>query len=259
MGDITLRVGSPEREAVRRLQRLLIEAGELPAGADDGRFGAKTQAAVWLFQGKRGLKADGIVGPLTWAALTGGKVSVVEAAGLPDRPDGWPRQTVRQLTDGERAEMLGTPRWAPRPADYPGQEVVFLDDYEERQIVFIETPILSRVGIRRLRFHRMAAGAFQRFLGRMPEAMGQLILSCDGAYYPRYQRKSCTRLSNHAMGTALDLNSEWNEMGRPPAARGSKGSVVELVEWAQECCLCWGGFWSGGSRDGMHFEMGARM
>ena len=39
-----------------------------PAGAD-GKFGAKTETAVKAFQTASGLKADGIVGKATWAAL----------------------------------------------------------------------------------------------------------------------------------------------------------------------------------------------
>lgn len=54
--------------AVVELQTLLTKAGFSP-GAADGDFGAKTKSAVMSFQRARGLTADGIVGPVTWAAL----------------------------------------------------------------------------------------------------------------------------------------------------------------------------------------------
>lgn len=66
-GDPVLQEGS-KGSAVVELQTLLAKAGFSP-GTIDGDFGAKTKAAVLAFQRARGLVADGIVGPNTWAAL----------------------------------------------------------------------------------------------------------------------------------------------------------------------------------------------
>lgn len=54
--------------AVKNLQQALAKAGFSP-GAADGQFGPKTDAAVKSFQRAKGLVADGIVGPKTWAKL----------------------------------------------------------------------------------------------------------------------------------------------------------------------------------------------
>lgn len=65
-----LRKGS-SGEDVRRLQERLNELG-YDCGAVDGKFGDNTRRAVIAFQGAHGLKADGIVGSQTWAALDAG-------------------------------------------------------------------------------------------------------------------------------------------------------------------------------------------
>jgi peptidoglycan hydrolase-like protein with peptidoglycan-binding domain len=52
---------------VRTLQHLLRARGQ--SVVVDGAFGQNTTAAVKAFQTSRGLTADGIVGPITWAAL----------------------------------------------------------------------------------------------------------------------------------------------------------------------------------------------
>jgi hypothetical protein len=72
-----LKRGVSNIEAVLRLQRRLNELGCGPID-EDGVFGAGTKSAVAMFQTRRGLLADGIVGPHTWAALF---PTVVERAG----------------------------------------------------------------------------------------------------------------------------------------------------------------------------------
>ena len=52
---------------VKAVQQRLKDLGV--AIGVDGSFGPKTAQAVKGFQGKKGLKADGVVGPKTWAAL----------------------------------------------------------------------------------------------------------------------------------------------------------------------------------------------
>jgi N-acetyl-anhydromuramyl-L-alanine amidase AmpD len=65
----TLRSGASGWQ-VTRLQRLLRQHGLLPEPAQiDGDFGPVTEAAVRDFQELHGLEVDGVVGPLTWAAL----------------------------------------------------------------------------------------------------------------------------------------------------------------------------------------------
>ena len=57
-------------EAVRAAQILLEKRGYKCGWMGcDGEFGDKTQSAVGKFQRSRGLETDGVIGPLTWAAL----------------------------------------------------------------------------------------------------------------------------------------------------------------------------------------------
>lgn len=63
----TLRWGSRGSDVVLA-QRRLRDWGYYH-GALDGVYGRKMYAAVTLFQRRNGLRADGVVGPRTWAAL----------------------------------------------------------------------------------------------------------------------------------------------------------------------------------------------
>ena len=66
-----LRLGS-KGDAVKYLQSLLAGRGSDP-GPIDGDFGAGTRRAAIAFQKSAGLAQDGIIGPVTWAALMKGQ------------------------------------------------------------------------------------------------------------------------------------------------------------------------------------------
>jgi peptidoglycan hydrolase-like protein with peptidoglycan-binding domain len=69
-GQPTISLGA-KGKAVRRLQRALRRTPNLGLTVD-GVFGAQLETAVKQFQQGEGLAADGVVGPLTWAALPNG-------------------------------------------------------------------------------------------------------------------------------------------------------------------------------------------
>lgn len=65
----TIKKGS-KGEYVALAQSMLIQRGyDLGKWGADGDFGSQTEKAVKEFQTDHGLKADGIIGPATWAAL----------------------------------------------------------------------------------------------------------------------------------------------------------------------------------------------
>lgn len=72
-----LRFGS-KGTAVKQLQETLLSLGyKLPIYGADSDFGSETERAVKVFQRDHALEVDGIVGPMTWAALD----AAVEASG----------------------------------------------------------------------------------------------------------------------------------------------------------------------------------
>ncbi len=86
--------GGKEAALVRSLQRRLAGQGYSP-GPVDGRYGSRTENAVELFQSARGLRVDGIAGPLTIAAL---RTSVLyPGAGYSGAGSGQVRGLQRQL------------------------------------------------------------------------------------------------------------------------------------------------------------------
>ena len=74
----------PKSTSTRKLQQRLADLQYLPRSAIDGVEGYRTQQAVIAFQAWEGLGRDGVVGPLTTAALAKAKPPKPRAGG-PDR------------------------------------------------------------------------------------------------------------------------------------------------------------------------------
>jgi peptidoglycan hydrolase-like protein with peptidoglycan-binding domain len=89
-GQPTISLGATG-DAVRRLERALRRTPNLGLTVD-GTFTAQVETAVKQFQQGAGLVVDGIVGPLTWAAL----------------PDGGPMPTLQVGSTGAVVTSLQT-------------------------------------------------------------------------------------------------------------------------------------------------------
>lgn len=89
-------------EEVKLMQTRLNELG-FDCGAVDGRFGAKTLAAVKAYQAAKGLTADGKVGPLTWGSMS------IASSGSHHRSNPTPpadNRTFKAVLDGTDMENI---------------------------------------------------------------------------------------------------------------------------------------------------------
>jgi hypothetical protein len=184
----------------------------------------------------------------------------VVRAGAPRRDPNWPpKPDFNILTDrnGQRERVLGKIEWVRKSGD----DITITNDWVERHIIEVSIPQLARfrnTNGGRIKFHRLAADQLRR-LWQAWEDTGllHLVLTFDGAWWPRTIRSNPTTLSNHAYGTAFDINAQWNGFYKPAALVGDRGSVRELVPIANALGFFWGGHWNydgKGASDGMHFE-----
>jgi len=98
-----LRVGA-RGESVRQMQACLnrVAARHPSIGRlnEDGAFGPLTQASIITFQRLMGLAPDGVVGPLTWAALS--RECAASTGGLP----AYPGTALRVGARGESVQRM---------------------------------------------------------------------------------------------------------------------------------------------------------
>jgi len=157
----------------------------------------------------------------------------------------------RTVFRGEEVRFIRDPS-----AAFP-ELVEFLDDWEARNIVEVYVPQLDGIeggAAGRVLFNRVGTeqllSAFEEV-----EARGLIdrITRWCGSYIPRTVRGSTARLSNHAFGTAFDINCAENWLGTQTPAVGEPGSVLELVPVFEAHGFEWGGNYR--MPDPMHFQL----
>jgi len=241
---------------VRKWQNFL--RGQGFASTVTGQFDADTEQATRDFQTKYKLDIDGKVGNETF-----GKAMLLgfELVDFTEEADSrWPKEPkftpVRSTS--ERQGLLGRFRFAPDPQLDNPEAIRILDDWEAQYIVRLTIPQL--VGVKganksgAVRFHRLAAEQLVGLWDAWSEAgLIDRVLTFEGAFNARFVRGSRTNLSNHAFGTAFDINFGWNRLGVEPAWPNQQGCLFELIPLAHKWGFYWGGHFQ--RRDGMHFEI----
>lgn len=177
----------------------------------------------------------------------------------PTSADFPPRPPFRPiLSDREREKLFGAFQFVADPLPDNRENIRILGDWEAKNIVKVEIPlqiVLGRPGPLIMHFHANAKDQLVAcWLAWEKAGLLDRILTYDGAFVPRFQRKSTTKLSNHAFGSAFDINARWNPLAAEPADIGEKGCVRELVPIANAHGFYWGGHFST-RPDGMHFEV----
>jgi hypothetical protein len=242
-------------------QHFLIGQG-FYEGRADGQFGPGTRAASVAFQSSQGLTADGVVGNNTFAAAMRLGFGAAED---PDNSDedgpNWPPiPDFAPLTStADRQRVFGAFQYESAPTSGNAEGIRILGGWVQENIVTATIPQLvgvqgaSRSGA--VSCHRLAAAPLVTLWEAWQEAgLISLVKTWAGSFAPRFIRGSRTTLSNHAFGTAFDINVAWNGLGVVPAFVGKTGSVRKLVPIANNLGWYWGGHYRT-RPDGMHFEL----
>jgi len=126
-----------------------------------------------------------------------------------------------------------------------------------QQLVPFDHPVLRRIAVAPLQVHSKAHASFTAVFDAIEQAgLAELVLACSGTFCAHHMGNDPKRgLSSHSWGIAIDLNVPWNSYHSPPAPKGSRGSVQELVPYFAEQGFAWGGDFSYSYIDGMHFEL----
>jgi len=243
---------------VRKWQTFLV-GQRLARFVPNGRFGPATRAATIAFQKKHALDPDGKVGNQTLGrAMTLG-FELIDFVG--DKGSGFPKQPAFNPLVGiaARQQVFGRFSFVSAPQPDNAEAIRITDGWEAENIVKVAIPQLAgkkgAPSSGTVRFHRLAARQLQDLFKAWSRArVLDRVLTWEGSFVARFIRGSTTVLSNHAFGSAFDINAAFNPLGAEPAFPGKTGCVYDLVSIAHDHGFYWGGHFAK-RRDGMHFEV----
>lgn len=163
---------------------------------------------------------------------------------------------ANNISDADRKKLFGDPKWT----RLSGDNVDLDNAWEKANIVPVYVPQLKGIstGGGRCSGHIMwnvhcVEQLLRAFADIANSGFLSDILTYDGSFVARVKRNGNT-LSNHAYGTAIDLNAQWNWLGETPAKVGQKGYLGRIVPIFKTHGFGWGGDWTS-PKDGMHFEV----
>lgn len=237
-------------------KRFLIGKGYYWLRTDDDVFDDETRESTSAYQTSKSIPATGV--------LTQETLAVAIDDGLPVPIDDWPtRPDFPPLDYASRVVRFGSFKYIASPTKTSPEAISIDPDWVSRNITYVEVPQLR--GVKgttsssdgrppKVAFNSSCVDRFLDLWARWEEEeLLDRIETWDGSWVPRFIRGSRSILSNHAWGTAFDVNASWNALGARPAALNSRGCVRELVRVANDCGFYWGGHF--GRMDGMHFEV----
>ncbi len=127
----------PRTPSTRKLQQRLADLQYLPRSAIDGVEGYRTQQAVIAFQAWEGLGRDGVVGPLTTAALAKAKPPKPRAGGPDRRIEVYRDRGVALLiTHGKTKRAIHVSAGAPGTSTPAGSFEVFRKELRSWSVPF---------------------------------------------------------------------------------------------------------------------------
>lgn len=241
-------------------QSFLVGQG-FDVGVIDGDFGVKTRAATEFFQQANGLAVDGVAGRQTFLAAAAKGFALIEEPANDQSGSDWPPRPSFQPLVGNnaRAAVFGRFEYVHAPVAGNKEAIRILGNWKKQNIISVPIPQLRKAlgnqAPSSIQFHKKGADQLKGVWNAW-EAAGLLdrVKSYEGGYVARFVRGRIGVLSNHAYGSAFDINASTNPLGARPPLLGEPGCVRELVQIANEWGMFWGGHFNG-RPDGMHFEI----